>query len=218
MAFFNRTTITFDNNIRLVLCAEGFFINNDFIPREIGFWTTNNSGSIPIRCRINPKKLSNSDKDYNDNLIRYHHGIKFTNQVCNSLVRSEIKGILLTLYNMCKSDDDPERIYIGVIGNISITSLLCYCGLGHLIVDLSKLEPYNKIIEEYKDFDLYYEKMLNLFPDEYKTCKLHSDLTTALHPLCAGAFAKVIGNFGFRKQNWPTWQENMALRTKDLCQ
>ena len=196
MAFMNRSELDF-RDIRLVLYSEGYKIEDDFVPREIGYWSRNFNGSIPIRYRLNTKKFNEFDKKFNQNLIDYHHGINFDNKSEYALVRSDIKGIILTLYNMSKSNKYPRRKYIGVVNSINITSMLGYCGLGNLVVDLSKLIWF-------RDIDLcdlekcinYYRDTFKLNPIAYNICELHSALKNYEKPMCAGAFAKMIGDYG----------------------
>jgi hypothetical protein len=46
----NAKAISFDN-IRLIVCVNGFTIENQFLVKEIGFWSRKQTGIIPFSAK-----------------------------------------------------------------------------------------------------------------------------------------------------------------------
>ena len=53
MAFFNARFEDF----RLILSIQGYQLNNQFIVREVGYWSPNLSGIIQFNCKISASRL-----------------------------------------------------------------------------------------------------------------------------------------------------------------
>ena len=61
MAMLNVSEVNFED-IRIILCAQGYSINNKYIVKEIGFWSRENSGVIPFSSKNKFYTLSNELK------------------------------------------------------------------------------------------------------------------------------------------------------------
>jgi hypothetical protein len=187
MAKLNCENLTFEN-IRLIICTEGYHINYEFVPREIGFWSRNQFGVIPFSCRINCDKLKPLDKNKYKLVVTNRHGISCDKLVENSLTKSEMKAVLKSLYHSTYFNESAK--YIGVSRYSDAINLLYLAGLGDYVVELENMPNFFKdglafpsLIESNQENDLH-------------ICSLHDNLTTGRKPVCAGVVAKLLGDIG----------------------
>ncbi len=68
MAMVNARAVTFDE-IRLIICVNGYTIKNDFVIREIGFWSRNMNSVITFSSRLIYNDLTSIDKINNELFI-----------------------------------------------------------------------------------------------------------------------------------------------------
>ena len=61
MALVNPKKVNFDE-IRVIFCLNGYYINHNFIVLEIGYWSRKLCGVIPFQANINSKNLSDIEK------------------------------------------------------------------------------------------------------------------------------------------------------------
>jgi hypothetical protein len=190
MALLNSSSLTF-KDIRLILCVQGYTIEENFIPREIGFWNKNSSGVIPISCRIKYKNLDSKDKTTVKYLTTQLHGIDLKKQSEFSLMQNEVKSVIKTLYLSAAQDNEGK--YIGICRDLNILSLCHSAGFQHLTVNLeymnhsfiSKKPPTNE--------DLKSILMNKYHP--YSICNLHNKLENGQIPICAGVKAKFLADY-----------------------
>jgi hypothetical protein len=137
MAFVKHKNIKF-NQIRLIVGCEGFEINNEFIPKEIGFATENNFGVIKFRFE-NQKLLSYLNRKKNLYLINEHHGIHLNKNENFWPNYSHATSIIQSLYQTTESRQNPEKIYIAYNNDIHIRTLIHKAGLDLYCININDL-------------------------------------------------------------------------------
>ncbi len=160
----SNTLISFDQ-IRVIIGCEGFTINNQFIPKEIGFCNDKLSSSIGLNF-FNNAKLKCDDILKSNFLYKFHHGLDIYRNSINWPKHSDIESVLKTIYNISEDKNNPRKIYIGYNNDPNIRSLLHYAGLDHLAVNLYNI--FNNLPSV---------KSIKLFPyygiGNYRQCYLH---------------------------------------------
>jgi hypothetical protein len=192
MAMFNAKEVNFED-IRIILCVQGYSINSKYVVREIGFWNRENSGVIPFTLRTKFYKLSNEDKMSVNYLVKVHHGIPLNKQVNYGLMNQEAAAAIKTLYHSCSNENsERERNYIGICDDMNIYHLLNIAGLGHLVVNLKNLYdkpettiPSNNNILKMKEFGYCC----------LRPCELHDPLSNENIPFCARTKAIILANW-----------------------
>lgn len=168
------------NDIRLILCVQGYYLEHQFILRELGYWYKGNCGSLPFNCKINLNKLDCTNQNL---IVKYEelHGMKLKKNFENGLTISELKPVIKSLYHIAGLDNEIAK-YICVVRNEYITSHLYNAGMGLYVTFLDQFhENINYITEEdYQNF-----------VKENKTCNLHENVNDKF-PLCAAVKAKYI--------------------------
>ena len=190
MALFNSSAISFED-VRLILCVHGYTIEDNFVCREIGYWSRNFNGSLPVSCRINVNKLSSKDKTTVKYLYTQFHGINIRKQSEFSLLQNEVKSAIKSLYLL--ADDGKDRKYIGVCRDVNAFSLCHSVGLQYLTVNMEKLKDCSKESKIPSNEDLI--TLLNNKFHPYINCVLHDNLENDRPPLCAGVKAKFLADF-----------------------
>ena len=179
--------------IRIILCVQGYMLDYQFVLREIGFWSREKYGSIPFNCKINRNQLDTKNHKsvyFAENEL---HGIKLKSSVEFGLTNCEVKTVLKTLYHMTETNN-PKTKYIGIIRDENINGLLFKAGLGNLVVDMDNLD----IIRNTKNTcpsNNDYWVMMKSDPTRYKVCNLHEKLNIDYSPICAAIKAKYIADY-----------------------
>jgi hypothetical protein len=189
MALLNAKAISF-NDIRLILCVNGYNVKNEYVVREIGFWSRNSNSVIPFVSRITYNNLSIFDKATINYLLNSHHGIGLNKQPINGLLPSESCAVIKSIYHSCQTMfDDDKRKYIGYCDDINMLNLIIKCGLGHLAVNIKDMFETNppsnmNIIEKpYYGYGIY------------SPCGLHRKLTNEMPPMCARVKSLVLAEW-----------------------
>jgi hypothetical protein len=119
------------------------------------------------------------------------HGINIDKQQEFSLLQSEIKSAIKSLYFAAENKNCGK--YIGICRDLNILSLCNSAGFFFLTVNLEKINclPNNvKIPSNEELFSLLENKF-----QPYEICKLHNKLENNRIPMCAGVKAKFIADF-----------------------
>jgi hypothetical protein len=192
MAMLNASELNFED-IRVIFCVQGYSINNNYVVREIGFWSRGNSGVIPFTSRNKFNKLSNEDKMTVNYLVKAHHGIPLNKQINYGLMNHEAVAAIKTLYHTFSNDDGGrKRNYIGICDDLNIFHLLNIAGLGHLVINLKKL--YHKPEATIPSND----NILKIEEFGYcclRPCELHNPLSNEKIPFCARTKAIILANW-----------------------
>src|SRR5260370_18617505 len=184
--------VRFDE-IRVVLCVQGYMLDYQFILREIGFWSREACGSIPFNCKINRNQLDTRNHKsvyFAENEL---NGIKLKTSVEFGLTNCEVMSVLRTLYHMTESNNVQAK-YIGIIRDENINGLLFKAGLGNLVVDLDNLDIFRNTMYKCPSNKDYWV-MMKSDPFRYRICKLHDMLSIDSSPICAAVKAKYIAEF-----------------------
>jgi len=163
MAMF-KSDVTFDK-IRVIIGCEGFTINNQFYPKEIGFFSDKICSSIGLNF-FNNEKLKNNDIIKSNFLYKFHHGLDIYRNSINWPKYSDFESVIKTIYTLTEDKNNPKKLYIGYNNDANIRSLLHKAGLDHLAVNLYNIFQ-----------DLPSMKAIKLLPfygwAEYTQCDLH---------------------------------------------
>jgi len=170
------------NDIRIIICAQGYKLDYQFILREIGYCSKNISGVIPFNCKISLKDLDVSSQRTIFALEEEVHGIRLKRNVQFGMTQSDYKAVLKTLYHL--SADDSNAKFIGIIRDANIFGLLHRAGLGHFVVDLDQLEIFrHNNLSCPSNVDLRNAMKNN--SNKYKVCDIHEHLRNNEFPICA---------------------------------
>src|SRR5260370_8613332 len=181
------------DEIRIIICVQGYILDYQFVVREIGFWSREKFGSIPFNCKINRNQLdtkSNKSVYFAENEL---HGIKLKTTTQFGLTNCEIKSVLRTLYHMTETNN-PKAKYIGIVRDENVNGLLFKSGLGNLVMDMNNLEIFRNSTNNCPSNKDYWV-MMKSDPSRYKVCKLHSKLSINDSPICAAVKAKYIADY-----------------------
>lgn len=172
-----KRSISFDE-IRVIIGCEGFTVNNQFIPKEIGFCNNNFSNSIGLNF-YNNMKLKKDDIVKSNFLYKFHHGLDIYRNSINWPIYTEIESVLKTIYHLTEDVNSPKKIYIAYNNDPNIRSLLHTSGLDHLAVNLYNM--YNNLPSM---------RSIKLLPfygvGNYTQCNLHDK-----HPFAKIQCAKI---------------------------
>ena len=176
------------NDIRIIICTQGYSLDYQFIVREIGFCSKYQSGVIPFNCKVNTKELDIKNQRNIYLLEDEIHGIKVKKNFDLGLAQSDYKSVLRTLYHSAKSPENDAK-YIGIVRDQYIFGLLYRSGLGHLVIDLDTLSAFNEINKCPSNGDLRIAMKNDI---KYSQCYLHEQLRISEIPICAKAKAEYV--------------------------
>jgi len=177
-------------DLRIVICSNGFKLDCDYILREIGFSYENVSGSIPFNCRLNRYKIEATSQFIIDYLENEVHGIKFNKKVDHGLLASECISVLKSLYHL---NTTTSAKYIGISSqDEGIKALLYKAGLGQYIIDLNNIDVVknNSPIPSDGELMVIQQNEITCNP-----CSIHDRLKSFYKPLCAKTKAEYLFNF-----------------------
>lgn len=188
--------ISFED-LRIILCVQGYSLDYQFIVREIGFWYNGLSGSIPFNVKINRNLLDINSQKIIYALEEEVHGIRLKKSIEHGLAASEVKAVLRTLYHMAGSTNAK---YIGICRDENINGLLYKAGLGNYVVDIDSISLFRNTVEKTpsnKDLKLFMENNKN----KYSVCRIHDVLRNGEIPLCAKVKAQFIADYCINLKN-----------------
>lgn len=187
MSLLNCKAVCFDD-IRVIFCLNGFYIDEEFQVMEIGFWSRKITGSIPFFSNKNYSKLKSKEKISVNFLTNSHHGIEFNNKFDKGFSQADVVSCIKYIYHVC-SDDVKSRYYIGYINDRFLLNFVGKSGLGYMLVNIDQM--YNAPAPSN-------EEMLgseNYGKDDYKPCNLHKKLENNLEPHCVKVKAEFLADF-----------------------
>jgi hypothetical protein len=189
MASLNSSGITFDK-IKLIICVNGYTVNDEFLFMEIGFWSRKLTGVIPFTSGKCYSNLSSVDRMTINYLYNVHHGINFKIQPFNAMNQKEAVASLKMLYNICTDDyENDQRKYIAYSNDPNTLTLLYKCGLSEFAVNIENMfnlkPPSNSQIM----------KMSNYGKGSYKPCDIHDQRNNITKPHCANIKALILAEW-----------------------
>lgn len=196
------------DNIKIIMCTNGYKIDGAFYLREIGYCYNNVSASVPFNFRINKSKIDVTNQFIIDYMEDERHGIKFDKKFEYGLSPSEIVPVIKTLYHL---NSNSNAKYIAICKNDEgIKGLLYRAGFGQLIIELDHLNILQlSNIQIPTDNDI----ITNLSKDMMSNpCYLHDRLKTAYKPLCAKTKADYLYNYC--KKIYEKYLNQINLETK----
>ena len=195
MALINASKVDFDD-LRLIVCINGFTLDESYQIVELGFWSRKISGVIPFKSTKVWSKLNHMDKLTVNYLTNEYHGIelsKLKNQ--DALHQSDIFGAIRSIYHLC--DDGVEnRKLIGYLGNSWILDTFGKIGIGNYLVKLQEMFPNCEkfSIDNIRKDESYGTK-------DFAICGMHGDLNSGLMPNCARAISNYLADYCQKKSN-----------------
>lgn len=179
-------------DIRVIFSVQGYQLNNQFVVREVGYWSPKMSGVIQFNTKISASRLdtfSVKNIHISENEI---HGIRLKKFIDNGMASSEVGSVLRCLYQMVKMEGSVAD-YIGIIREENISSILYKAGLGKYVIELEDLIAIAKSNATLPSFnDIKY--VIGTEMNKYKPCSLHDSLRTSETPVCSRAKAEIIAN------------------------
>ena len=131
MALNNSKAFNFDE-IRLILSANGFYVDGNFEILELGFWSRKCCGIIPFKTSKKFKSLSINDKNSALYYTKFFHGMDYEQKASNALNQNEIISTIKALYNLC--GDNTMQKMIGYINDSSIWHYIGSADLGDFVI------------------------------------------------------------------------------------
>ena len=179
-------------DIRLILSIQGYQLNNQFIVREVGYWSPKLCGVIQFNTKLNLTRLDTFSIKNIHILENEIHGIKLKKIAENGMASSEVGSILKCLYQVTKIEGSRAD-YIGILREEKVSSILFKAGLGKYVLELEDLQILNKSNTSMPSFgDFKY--IIGTEISKYKPCSLHEPLRTSETPICARAKAEIVAN------------------------
>ena len=192
MALINGSEVDFDD-VRVVICLNGFSIENQFQIAELGFWSRNIKGVLPFKSTKAWTKLNHIDKITANYLTKEYHGIELSKMKDQeALNQNDIYGAIRAIYHLC-DDGNENRKLIGYMGNQVLLDVLGKMGIGNYLVKIQDIVPSVSFSMENIRKDEKYGRR------EFSICNLHNDLDSGLTPNCARAIANYLAAFCQRK-------------------
>ena len=176
------------DDIKIVLCSEGYNLNYQYVVREIGFWSNGISASIPFNVKLNKNHLDEKNRSEILFCEQQLNGIKLKRNFENGLAASDIKPVLKTLFHM---NNNPNGKYIGIRqSDIQLEGLLYKAGLGNHVVHLENLANLPKFpdLQWIRDF-------IKSNPNKHIICQLHDRLKINEPANCAKVKAEIIADW-----------------------
>jgi hypothetical protein len=174
MASLNAKAISFDN-LKLIICLNGYTVNEEFIVMEIGFWSRKLCGVIPFTSNKNYINLSSIDKMTVNYLYNVHHAINFNSKPENGMHQKDAVAAFKILYNICTDDyGSNERKFIGYSNDPNTLSLLYKSGLSDVAVNIEN------IYDQKPPSNNQIMTMSNYGKGCYKPCMLHQNLNNRI--------------------------------------
>jgi hypothetical protein len=179
------------SDIRIIVCSQGYHLDYQYIPREIGFYFNGQSGSVPFNVKLNKNHLDVKNLQtvlYAEEEI---HGIKLKRNYDNALAVSDLKSVIRTLFHLNSASNAK---YIAIARDENLEGLFYKSGLGNYLTYLDNINvlrntntvlPSNEAIKQY----------LKKNPDNYNICGLHEKLRQGDMPLCSKVKAEFLANF-----------------------
>ena len=179
-------------DIRVIFSIQGYQLNNQFVVREVGYWSPKINGVIQFNTKISASRLDTFSIKNIHIFENEFHGIKLKKFVENGMASSDVGSVLKCLYQVTKSEGSVAD-YIGIIREEMISSILYKAGLGKYVIELEDLITLTKSNTTLPSFnDLKY--IIGTEINKYKPCSLHDSLRTSETPVCSRAKAEIIGN------------------------
>ena len=179
------------SDIRIILCAQGYPLDYQYIVREIGFWFNGHSGSIPFNCKINRNQLDIRNQKIIFESEEKVNGIRLKNSSNTGLALSETRAVLRTLYHL---NESSTAKYIGITEDDNITGILFKAGLGSYVKNLNQLKIFEKNFKIPSNDVI--RSQIELESNEFKVCKLHDMyLTNNVKPFCAKIKAEFLAQY-----------------------
>ena len=180
-------------HIRTIICMQGYPLDYQFYIREIGFWSRNISGSIPLNVKISNHGLDPRNQQTIFYFEEEVHGIKFRKTFENGLPFSEMKTILKCIYLMTNCDELDSN-FIGICKDEKISGILAKANLGKYVVELDNLEVFKRNSVQFPSDDVIkYQLATN--PSDYPICQLHGPIKNNETPFCSRSKAKFLAGF-----------------------
>lgn len=190
----NSSQVDFDD-VRMIVCLNGFTINETFQIVELGFWSRKISGVIPFKSTKSWSKLNHLDRLSVNYLTSEYHGIGMDQlKYQDALHQSDIFGALRAIYHMT-DDGVKNRKLIGYLGNQCLLEILGKMGIGNYLVNISELCPTSSIsIDQIRSSEDYGW-------EDFEICNLHNNYVgnDFRFPVCAKAISCYLANFCMEK-------------------
>ena len=177
------------SDVKIILCAQGYPLDYQFVLKEIGFWCDGHSSSIPINLKLNRNHMDlrnqNIVQTYEDEV----HGLKLKRNFENGLAFSDVKAVLRTLYHF---NSNTNAKYIGICKDEPLEGLLFKSGLGNYVTHLENLNFIKNItLPTNENIRLHLKKSNN----QYMICRYHDRLQINEFPSCSKVKAQFLADF-----------------------
>ena len=179
------------DDIKIILCSEGYNLDYQYIVREIGFWSNGFSASIPFNVKLNKNHLDEKNRREVLFCEEQLNGIKLKRNFEYGLASSDIKLVLRTLFHMSYNNSGK---YIGISSSDhQLEGLLHKSGLGNHIVILERLKS-QRVYAAFPDLSLIRDS-IQTNPNKYIVCQYHDRLRINQPPSCAKIRAEIIAEW-----------------------
>jgi hypothetical protein len=180
-------------DIRVIFSIQGYQLSNQFVVREVGYWSPKINGVIQFNTKISASRLDTFSIKNIHILENEFHGIRLKKFIENAMASSDVASVLKCLYQVTKTEGSVAD-YIGIIRDEKISSIVYKAGLGKYIIELEDMFNFDKPNTTLPNYcNLKY--IIGTEMSKYKPCSLHDSLRTSETPICARAKAEIIANY-----------------------
>jgi frataxin-like iron-binding protein CyaY len=137
MALYNHNRQISFNEIRVVFTVEGFYVENNFVIKELGYKSKDLNGSIFFNT--DSKLLNKKDKNTSYFLSNFVHGINFYKNNEHWISSKDYSSVIKTIYQLTEDKNDKNKKYIGYSNDINVLTLLHNSGLDKISVNLKQV-------------------------------------------------------------------------------
>ena len=198
MAVVNSEKVKFEE-LRLIICINGFHVDDKYEVAELGFWSRKFSGKIPFITSKCYKNLKLFDRISNSYMSESVHGIDFNHEFPESLNQTDLPGAIKTIVSLCGesfesifTERNKKCRYIGYSDDFFAFNILAELGYGDRLVDINKMfKGSHGYLTSCIVKDEKYKK--------YRVCPMHSEVDSGDPPICAKAKAKFLAQYCLEK-------------------
>jgi len=165
MALYRHDKQIFFNEIRVILSLEGFYINNKFVIKELGFKSCNLNSVIYFKT--DTKIFKEKDLKTTYFLSNFIHGLSFYKNNEYWMSSNDYKAVIKTIYQLTETED-KSKIYIGYSNDINLLTILHNSGLDKISVNLKEIYKDIPTIKAIKRLSTY-----GFGP--YTLCQMHNE-------------------------------------------
>jgi hypothetical protein len=167
MALYKHDRKILFSEIRLVLSVEGFYINETFVLKELGFKSKDLCGTVYFKTECN--QLNQKDRKTTAFLSNFIHGLNYYKNNEHWVSSNDFSAVIKTLYQLTEDGHDLSKKYIGYSNDLNLLTLLHKSGFSTVSVNLKEIFDDIPTIKSIKSLPAYGF-------GTYRPCHMHQSI------------------------------------------